>query len=36
MDALECRVLAPDSDGRRWVEIVYDEFRTGLPNKLST
>ncbi len=29
MDELECRVGAPDASGVRWVEVRYQEFRTG-------
>jgi nitrite reductase/ring-hydroxylating ferredoxin subunit len=30
MDELECRVTEPDENGRRWVEVRYQEFQTGL------
>lgn len=30
MDELDCRVTAPDAGGERWVEIRYQEFRTGV------
>ena len=33
MDELECRVTPPDEDGRRWVEVRYQEFRCGTPDK---
>ncbi len=33
MDELECRVTPPDEDGRRWVEVRYQEFQSGTPDK---
>lgn len=36
MDELVCRVSEPDSDGRRWIEVRYEEFRTGSVDKHST
>lgn len=33
MDELECRVSEPDADGQRWVEIRYQQFRTGTAER---
>ena len=33
IDELEARVTAPDPDGKRWVEVRYQEFRVGIPEK---
>ena len=33
MDELECRVSTPDTSGERWVEIRYQEFRTGIAQR---
>lgn len=33
MDELECRIGGPDADGRRWVEVRYEEFRIGAVDK---
>lgn len=33
MDELECRVSDPDGDGQRWVEIRYQQFRTGTAER---
>jgi menaquinol-cytochrome c reductase iron-sulfur subunit len=36
MDELECRISEPDDRGERWVEVKYQEFQTGVPDKRST
>lgn len=33
MDTLPCRVTEADADGQRWVEVLYEEYRTGISNK---
>jgi len=33
MDALECRLSEPDDTGERWVEVYYQEFQTGDPER---
>jgi Rieske Fe-S protein len=33
MDKLECRVSPPDENGRRWIEVRYQEFRTGVAER---
>lgn len=33
MDELECRVSHADGDGQRWVEIRYQQFRTGTAER---
>jgi len=33
MDELECRVSDPDGEGQRWVEIRYQQFRTGMAER---
>ena len=33
MDELSCRVSEPDADGKRWVEVDYREFETGVAQK---
>jgi len=33
MDELECRVSPPDENGGRWVEVKYQEFKTGVPDR---
>lgn len=35
MDELACRVTDPDEDGQRWVEVRYQEFRTGVADRSS-
>jgi Rieske Fe-S protein len=30
MDELECRISEPDEQGRRWVEVYYQEFEPGV------
>ncbi len=34
MDELECRIAAADEHGRRWIEVRYQQFRTGVPEKV--
>lgn len=36
MDELECRITDPDEAGDRWVEVGYEEFRTGVSTKQRT
>lgn len=33
MDELPCRVTEADANGQRWVEVLYQEFRTGVSSK---
>ncbi len=33
MDALDCRVSKADKEGRSWIEVKYEEFQTGRPDK---
>ncbi len=33
MDKLECRVSPPDENGRRWIEVRYQEFQTGVAER---
>lgn len=33
MDELACRISDPDESGRRWIEIQYQEFKTGLARR---
>ncbi len=33
MDRLECRVAAPDEEGKRWVEVRYHRFEPGVANR---
>lgn len=33
MDELRCRISDADADGLRWIEVRYEEFLTGIPNK---
>ena len=33
MDRLSCRVTEPDETGYRWVDVVYQTFRTAVPDK---
>jgi Rieske Fe-S protein len=33
MDELECRIGEPDEQGRRWVEVRYQEFQTGVADR---
>ncbi len=33
MDELACRVSEPDDEGRRWVEVEFERFQTGKPNR---
>lgn len=34
MDELECRISEQDETGRRWVEVRYQEFRTGTSQRV--
>lgn len=36
MDELQCRVTEPDKQGRRWIEVRYQEFQTGGPARRAT
>ncbi len=33
MDELDCRVTDPDEGAQRWIEVRYQAFQTGLPQK---
>ena len=33
LDELECRVTEPDAEGRRWVEVKFEKFQTGVATK---
>lgn len=33
LDQLPCRVSEPDAQGRRWIEVKYQEFRIGVATK---
>jgi len=33
MDELACRIGERDANGRRWVEVRYEEFKTGVPHR---
>jgi Rieske Fe-S protein len=33
MDQLECRVSLPDENGRRWIDVRYQEFQTGVADR---
>ncbi len=33
MDELAVRITEPDADGKRWVEVQYEEFRTGVEER---
>ncbi len=33
MDALDCRISEVDENGRSWIEVKYEEFQTGQPDK---
>lgn len=33
MDPLDCRLSDPDESGERWVEVRYQEFQTGVPQR---
>ena len=33
LDELECRVSEPDTNGRRWIEVKFEKFQTGLATK---
>lgn len=33
MDALDCRISEADGQGRSWIEVKYEEFQTGRPDK---
>jgi Rieske Fe-S protein len=33
LDELVCRVTDPDEAGVRWIEVRYQEFRTGTPDR---
>lgn len=33
MDQLACRVTEPDGEGKRWIEVEYRKFRTGIREK---
>lgn len=33
LDELECRVSEPDAQGRRWVEVKFEKFQTGVAAK---
>ncbi len=36
MDELPCRLSEPDDNGERWVEVTYQEFRTGTKEPIPT